>query len=223
MRAIAYRMVAIISTMLAACQSGSKIAVVVDSANVPALRLAIPCGDYFNAGTECHWDRALLQSADPKWKLRHEVVRTFGGKEGVLYDVILHVRGVVEPKNFLGGEVRAAHFQVGGEPVLDDYNFYSLAVSDPAATYTMNRSELTVGHYTFPIDYYVTIRIRAGATMTLGAYDSNDIEVPNFQHHVVEGVTFVPQPFDGQFVQIDIDRMHETNAPDQSIQHRRQR
>ena len=111
----------------------------------------------------------------------------------------------------LGGEVQDGHFQVGGEPVADDYNFYRLTVSDPAATYTLNRSEVRVGHFTFPIDYHVTIPIRAGATMTFGAYDSNDIEVPNFQHQVIKDVTAVQQPFDGQFVQIDIDQVREAN------------
>src|SRR5262249_49897296 len=100
------------------------------AASLASLRLDVPCGDHFNNDTECHWDRALLQSADPRWKMKQEIVRTFGGKPGVLYQVTLHVRGVVEPKNFTGGTVQFEHFQAGGEPVKNDYNFYSLAVSD---------------------------------------------------------------------------------------------
>ena len=48
------------------------------------------------------------------------------------------------------------HFQTGGTPVKNDYNFYSLHVSDPEATYTFNRNEEKVGHYVFAIDYRVT-------------------------------------------------------------------
>jgi hypothetical protein len=175
------------------------------AANLGGLRLEVPCGDHFNDGTECHWDRALLQSADPAWKLKREIVRTFGGTAGTTYDVTLHVRGVVEPKNFTGGEVRHEHFQAGGTPVKNDYNSYSLRVSDPDGTYTFNRNEQKVGHYTFPIDYVVTIPIRAGATVTMGAYDSNDVAIANHEHHVVAGAPPAPAPFDGQFFQLEVE------------------
>jgi hypothetical protein len=198
---------AVYSLMLTACAAVS--GNVDPAANLGGLRLEVPCGDHFNGGTECHWDRALLQTADPRWKLEREIVRVFGGKPGVTYAVTLHVRGVVEPKNFTGGEVQFDHFQTGGEPVKNDYNFYSLAVSEPAATYTFNRSAEKVGHYTFPIDYRVTIPIHAGATVTMGAYDSNDVAIANHQHHVVAGVAPAPAAFDGQFFQIDVERVKE--------------
>jgi hypothetical protein len=174
--------------------------------SLAGLRLEVPCANpKFNGDTECHWDKSLLQTADPKWKLKREIVRTFAGKRGKTYDVTLHVRGVVEPKNFTGGEVRHEHFQAGGEPVKNDYNFYSLHVSDPEATYTFNRNEAKVGHYTFPIDYSVSIPIRAGAVVTMGAYDSNDVAIANHERHVVAGVPPAPQPFDGQFFQLDVE------------------
>jgi hypothetical protein len=170
------------------------------------LRIEVPCANpKFNNDTECHWDQSLLQTADPQWKLKLEAARIFSGKRGELYDVTLHVRGVVEPKNFTGGDVQHEHFQTGGIPVKNDYNFYSLHVSDPEATYTFNRNEEKVGHYTFPIDYSVTIPVRGGATVTMGAYDSNDVAIANHQHHVVAGVPPAPQPFDGQFFQLDVE------------------
>ncbi len=175
------------------------------AASLAGLRLEVPCADHFNGDTECHWPRSLLQTADARWKLKREIVRTFGGEAGITYDVTLHVRGVVEPKNFTGGEVRFEHFQAGGEPVKNDYNFYSLRVSDPDATYTFNRNEQQVGHYTFPVDYVVTIPIRAGATVTMGAYDSNDVAIANHERHVVAGVAPAPAPFDGQFFQLDVE------------------
>lgn len=176
------------------------------SVGLAGLRLEVPCANpKFNGGTECHWDPALLQSADPAWKLKRELVRTFSGEAGTLYDVTLRVRGVVEPKNFTGGEVQHEHFQIGGTPEKNDYNFYRLHVSDPEATYTFNRNQEKVGHYTFPIDYSVTIPIRAGATVTMGAYDSNDVAIANHQRHVVPGVAPAPEPFDGQFFQLDVE------------------
>jgi hypothetical protein len=175
------------------------------AASLGGLRLEVPCANpKFTNDTECHWDPSLLQTADPRWKLKREIVRTFSGKPGTTYAVTLHVRGVVEPKNFTGGEVQHDHFQAGGEPVKNDYNFYSLHVSDPEATYTFNRNEEKVGHYTFAIDYKVTIPIRGGATVTMGAYDSNDVSIANHQHHVVAGVPPAPAAFDGQFFQLDV-------------------
>ena len=175
------------------------------AASLAGLRLEVPCGDHFNGDTECHWNRELTQMADPQWKLKREIVRTFGGRAGTTYDVTFHVRGVVEPKNFTGGGVQLEHFQAGGTPVKNDYNFYSLRVSDPEGTYTFNRHEQKVGHYTFAIDYRVTIPIRAGATVTMGAYDSNDVAIANHEHHVIAGVPPAPQPFDGQFFQLDVE------------------
>ena len=180
------------------------------ASSLAGLRLEVPCADHFNQDTECHWDRALLQSQDPAWKLKREIVRTFAGQAGVLYSVTLHVRGVVEPKNFTGGSVQLDHFQTGGEPVKNDYNFYSLSVSEPRAVYTFNRNEEKVGHYTFPIDYSVTIPVRGGATVIMGAYDSNDVAIANHQKHVVPGVPPFPAAFDGQFFDIEVVKVAET-------------
>jgi hypothetical protein len=182
------------------------------AASLAGLRIEVPCANpKFNNDTECHWDQGLLQTADPQWKLKREIVRTFSGRNGVVYDVAFHVRGVVEPKNFTGGTVQFEHFQSGGTPVKNDYNFYSLHVSDPEATYTFNRNEQKVGHYTFPIDYRVSIPIRSGATVIMGAYDSNDVAIANHERSVIAGVVPAPQPFDGQFFQLDVESVTPRN------------
>jgi len=173
-------------------------------ASLAGLRIEVPCkGDKFGENTECHWDPALMVN-DPKWKLRTEIVKTFSGAAGVIHDVTIRVRGVVEPKNFTGGTVEHDHFQIGGTPDVDHYNFYSLKVSDPAESYTVNRNEKKVGHFLFPIDYTVTIPIRGGATVILGAYDDNDISIANHQNIVVPEIPPAPAPFDGQFFQLDV-------------------
>jgi hypothetical protein len=190
------------------------------AANLVDMRLEVPCANpKFNGDTECHWDPALLQTADPAWKLKRELTREFGGKARCFYEVTLQVRGVVEPKNFVGGTVEAEHFQAGGTAVKNDYNFYNLHVSAPEATYTFNREERKVGHYTFPIDYRVAIRVRGRAKLTMGAYDSNDVAIANHESHVVPGVPPAPQPFDGQFFQLDV--VSVRIAPEQSSTSRR--
>lgn len=174
-------------------------------ASLTSLRIEVPCANpKFNQDTECHWDQTLLQKDDPQWKLKREIVRTFSGKQGTLYEVTLRVRGVMEPKNYSGGEVQQEHFQIGGTPLVDHYNFYTLHVSDPEATYAFNRNQEKVGHYTFAVDYVVTIPVRGGATVTMGAYDLNDVAIANHQHHVISGVPPAPAPFDGQFFQLDV-------------------
>jgi len=174
------------------------------AASLAGLRIEVPCkGDKFGENTECHWDPALMVT-DPKWKLKTEIVKTFSGAPGVVHDVTIRVRGVVEPKNFTGGTVEHEHFQVGGTPDVDHYNFYSLKVSDPPESYTVNRSDKKVGHFLFPIDYTVTVPIRGGATVTLGAYDDNDISIANHQKIVVPEIPPAPAPFDGQFFQLDV-------------------
>lgn len=175
------------------------------AASLAGLRLEVPCADHFNQGTECHWKRELLQPADSPWKLALQTARTFDADAGSIFDVTLHIRGVVEPKNFTGGDVQFDHFQSGGTPVKNDYNFYNIEVSEPRAVYTVNRSAEKVGHFTFPLDYRVTVPVRGGATVKVTAYDSNDVAIANHQRHVVAGVPPDPQPFDGQFFQVDVE------------------
>lgn len=172
-------------------------------ANLQGFRLDLPCkGEKFKAGEECHWDPGLAQTSDPAWKLKLEQTRTFDGRAGALYDVTLRVRGVVEPKNFVGGEVRADHFQTGGTPVANHYNFYKIQISDPPAAFTVNRHVDKVAHFVFVLDYEVTVPIRGGAGVMLGAYDSNDIAIANHQGLTVPEIA--SSPFDGQFFQIDV-------------------
>ncbi len=172
-------------------------------ASLHGLRLELPCkGEKFEKGEECHWDQSLAVAADPTWKLKLEHAVAFGGKPGTLYDVTLRVRGVVEPKNFSEGDVKAEHFQSGGTAVTDHYNFYNIEVSEPHALFTVNRNVEKVAHFVFAIDYQVTIPIRGGAQVKLGAYDSNDIEIANHKSIVVPEVAATP--FDGQFFQIDV-------------------
>jgi hypothetical protein len=178
--------------------------------SLEGLRVEVPCSNpKFNEDTECYWDQSLALPNDPTWKLKREVVRKFAGHPEKLYSVTLRVRGVVEPKNFTGGKVLFDHFQIGGEPVKNDYNFYTLRISNPQETYNLNRNEEKVGHYTFPIDYTVTLPIRGGASVMLGAYDSNTVAIANHKKFVVADIAPAPAFYDGQFVQLDLLKVEE--------------
>jgi hypothetical protein len=175
-------------------------------------RWELPCKDK-NARDTCAWDSALLDKGtkDPNWTLKIEDVRMFGGKADTTYDVTLRFRGVSEPKNFTGGMVLENHFQIGGMPIANDYNIYSIKVSEPAQTYTVNRHQKSVGHFTFVFDYTVTVKIKGGATVTLGTYDRNNLAIANpggasgsNMPFVVPGVPPAPLPFLGHFIQMDV-------------------
>ena len=176
-------------------------------ASLSGLRLEVPCANpKFNNDTECHWDQGLLQTADPAVETQARDRAHFRRRKGTVYEVTLHVRGVVEPKNFTGGSVQFDHFQTGGTPVKNDYNFYSLHVSGPRGDLHLQPQRREGGALRVsPSTIACDIPIRGGATVTMGAYDSNDVAIANHQHFVVNGVPPAPAPFDGQFFQLDVE------------------
>lgn len=135
------------------------------------------------------------------------VESTLGGATGVTYDVTLHFRGVVERKNYLGGCSDSNFWQSGGADNGDIGNVYELRVSSPPQDYFLNVGS---GPQNNPvaIDYVKTVRIDAGATVTLFAASKDAAEL--FNHDAssapisVSGTT-VAQPFDGQFIQMDVE------------------
>lgn len=173
-------------------------------------RWELPCQnpdpDAYKLRDTCPWDPALLQRgrAEEPWSLKIEDIKTFGGKPDVIYEVTLRFRGVSEPKNYEGGQALGDHFYVGGQEKRDNYNIYSITVSDPPQTYYLNRDERKTGHFTFAFDYTSTIQVRGGARVTLGTYDHNQESIANGEHHVVQGIAPAPRPFAGHFIQMDV-------------------
>lgn len=174
-------------------------------------RWELPCEDP-NLRDTCPWDPALLEGAldDPNATLHRETLVVFGGDPTVVYDVEIRIRGLTEPKDFSGGEVLENHFQIGGTSGTNDYNIYGIEVSDPAQSYTLNRNEMGTGHYTFVVDYTVTIPIRGGAEVRLSMIDPNNIAIANpggnigTEPFVVPDISPFPDPFYGQFLQMDV-------------------
>ena len=145
-------------------------------------------------------------------------VTTLTGDSGELYDVTLLFRGVVE---LFIETVDGTIFPVtdglmtlGGTPKHDGHNIYSLIISNPAATYYLNRWDQVLhpnpSYYApvYAVRYTATIQIAGGATVTLRADASDGAQVPNqfnIQVPLVSGdpAIGVTQPYDGQFLQMD--------------------
>jgi hypothetical protein len=175
-------------------------------------RWELPCADPAARDT-CAWDPALLEGAidDPMYALHREDAIVFGGDPRVQYAVEIRIRGLSEPKDFSGGEVQAEHFQIGGTPGTNDYNIYSITVGEPAQVYTVNRNEMGTGHYTFIMDYTVTIPVQGGTMVTMAMMDPNDQAIANpggssgsKDPFVVPEIAPFPDPFFGQFIQMDV-------------------
>jgi hypothetical protein len=131
--------------------------------------------------------------------------QSFLADAGMVFDVTLRIRGVVEQKTIFGG-TSDGFWNEGGSPQSDDWNTYRLEVSDPAATYYVNAG--TSGNaYCDLLDYERTVAVRGGATLTLSMLDSTSCGARNVDSggdpiYVVD-IPPYPDAFDGQFVQID--------------------
>ena len=130
---------------------------------------------------------------------------TMGGALGVTYDVTVRLRGVVEQKTYPGG-CASGSWSVNGTVNGDPYNVYRLAVSSPAQTFYINAGTSYITN-TFALDYQQTFRVDAGATVTLYADAVDSAEIRNLDATgtpiSIPGVA-VAQPYDGQFVQLDV-------------------
>jgi hypothetical protein len=110
---------------------------------------------------------------------------TLGGEAATLYDIELSVEGIVEGKNYVGGEdqsqaseLPADGFYVGGEPgVGNAYNVYLLRVADPPRDYFLNSvatpDDARLRRSVFPVRYSARIRARGGTEIRLVLTDPN--------------------------------------------------
>lgn len=166
-------------------------------------RWEVPCrGATFTTAETCYWD-------PQKFAQNTKKMTTFTGEAGRLYDVGIRIRGVVEPRTYLvDGKIHdpgsKPAFLAGGTPAPgNDYNIYRIVVSKPAKTYYLNAYKQTA-HLIFDIDYKATIRVEGGATVSLEAQDSNTEAIANHKRLVIPDVPPAPEPFNGQFIQLDV-------------------
>lgn len=140
----------------------------------------------------------------------HEKSFVFGGRAGAVYDVRLRVRGLFEPTRIEGGTVpdpAKPWFVIGGADKSTDYSQWHIAVSAPAADYTLNAYPRT-SHTIYKEDFEITIPVAAGAKVTVQTVDSNDREIDNGdkvrpdRRQMLDGVTEVAPA--GQVLRLDV-------------------
>ena len=171
---------------------------------IDGYRFEFPCKEAMpenpKAGADCN---SGIVTGDPKKTDQFTAEKTFGGEKGKRYKVTLRIRGVVEPMMYKGGKQVGEYFYIGGEPNNNTYNIYKIAVASPASHYYLNRQN-AVGHKIFTIDYTETIEIDGGSAITFHGNGQNGRLISNFSKLVVPGIAPAPQPYNGQFVQLDV-------------------
>lgn len=181
------------------------------------------CQDVAGSLSGLRWELPCLSSLNAQvcvTKTTQTQVASLSGASGVFYNVTLHFRGVVEQKTYSGGGapdggladggVNTGFYVVGATPAADDWNVYKIEVSDPPYTAFLNNG--TSGHYYVDaLDYTVTVRMKAGSSVTLtanpsdtGPYEIKNMDIVDGGAIVVPNVPPAPAAFDGQFVQMDV-------------------
>jgi hypothetical protein len=161
-------------------------------------RYEAPCidADHFGADKQDNCDMA--PEVD---RQTHQV--TLGGDA----DVTLHVRGIVEPNNYMNGTLVPPRFYIGGVAGHTGYTAYSLEVAEPPGLFFFNYND-TTGHFTFTVDYEVTIEMQGQTQVTLEVNGQTSIPdghgVSNRDEVIVPGVDPAPAPYNGQFLQLDV-------------------
>lgn len=174
------------------------------AAAIDGYRYEFPCKDAMpenpKPGADCF---SGLVKGDPNKTDNFTTEKKFGGEPGKRYKVTIRVRGVVEPMMYKDGKMDGDYFYIGGEPNNGTYNIYKLAISSPASHFYFNRQD-KVGHRIFTIDYTKTIEIDGGASLTFYGNGQNGRLISNFSKLTVPDVAPAPQPFNGQFVQLNV-------------------
>jgi hypothetical protein len=160
------------------------------------------CGSVADWKTKCPADGKVI-----------ERVFTLGGAPGALYNVTLRVRGVVEPRTYVGGKDAGDHLYIGGTGQLpSNYDTFSITVSAPAQTFFLNADSKPESHRVFALDHQKTIIVEGGAKVTLRVLDPDCAMVKNCQSftsaacspYVIADIPPAPKGFDGQFIQLDV-------------------
>ncbi|MDB6120837.1 MAG: hypothetical protein JWO08_4618 [Verrucomicrobiaceae bacterium] len=174
------------------------------AADLDGYRYEFPCKDPMPENPKPGADGiSARMTADPATNDKFTDVKKFGGEAGKKYKVTLRVRGVVEPMMYKDGQQVGERFYIGGAPNNGTYNIYQLTVSSPASHFFFNRDD-KVGHRIFTIDYTGTIEIEGGATLTLHGDGQNGRMITNFDKLVVPEIAPAPQPYNGQFIQLNV-------------------
>ncbi len=180
----------------AGCGSDETIAGEDPVAVIDGLRVELQCIGSGSSSENCY-----IPDADDE-------TTTISGDAGTTYIVTIRLRGVVEQKTYTDYSNSDGMWIVGGTPDGGTWNIFRLEVSAPAQTYYMN-SGASGYDECYELNIQKTIVMEHGATLTLFAGSGGDnLGTLNMDGNgepiVVSGVSPYPDPFDGQFVQLDI-------------------
>jgi hypothetical protein len=129
------------------------------------------------------------------------------GSSDDTYNVTLRFRGVVEQMSYEGG-TKDGFWYTGGRKNGDAYNTYRLDISSPEQHFFLNAGQSGIERC-FEIDYTKTIRMDAGATVTLSADAQDNALISNRGEGgdpiIVEGVPPAPDAYNGQFIQMNVE------------------
>lgn len=135
---------------------------------------------------------------------------TFGGAAGVVHEVRLRVRAIVEPTTIQGGETPLAdhpYFKVGGTVRARDWSAWHIEVAAPKQTYWLNHYP-RVGHTIYKEDFGVTIPIEGGAGVVVRVVDGNDRQIDNAEPGRPDRLQILPgvvdTPMAGQMLRLDV-------------------
>ena len=158
------------------------------------MRLEVPCKGQ-SRGRRCLVSRR-----------ERTVTSTLLGNLAEVYEVELRVRGVIEQQRYVGGTLQGDTY-LGGEPRSKQASLYRLEISEPEATIFLNlgdpRTERVV-----PVDFTVKVLMNGAAKVNL------TVDTRDWRHLanrgsggkavIVEDVPPAPEPFNGQFLQLDV-------------------
>jgi hypothetical protein len=149
----------------------------------------------------------------------------FPGTPGLVYNVTLRVRGVVESNIYFGGTPSATEdnpdfglYTGGRTSTVGQSHVYQLSVSAPKEVYYLNALQHRQMHAAFPVDYIFTIPIAAYAEIGFRQWDSDCRMVRNCDEASTEGppgegichpspvpdLAWIGQPYDGQFLLLNV-------------------
>jgi hypothetical protein len=165
-------------------------------ADIDNLRVELPCLSEGSAPVNCTTEESVSSST------------TVNGDEGVSYDVTVRIRGVVEQKTYVNYTNKDGMWIEGGTPDDSSFNIFMLEISSPAQTFYLNLGKSGVDQCS-PVDVQKTIVIDNGATVELSADAGGDgLSTKNMDENddpiVVPGIPPAPDPFEGQFLQLDV-------------------
>ncbi|MEO5769524.1 MAG: hypothetical protein ABIS92_14320 [Polyangia bacterium] len=172
----------------------------------PMLRVDDPCGSLLG-GNVCLHQGKTSDDGTPFMKMASV---TMGGTQGTMYQVKIHVRGVVEPTHITGGTPGTPpQFVTGGSAYANNtnegsYQQWRLTTTVPNQHYYLNIFTAGLSHIVQLIDYPQTIMIGGGSVVTLDVHDGNAHAISNTVNNppkMAPGVS--GSVMSGQYVQID--------------------